>query len=657
MGRFGAVSYRAVKTLDNDTHIEMGATDKSGKKIPLSKLSIVNNAPNVAELTLKRPTMEMAKAMVIALFPYYWTKNPVSLRLRVLISVSLIFVSKGINLYVPLIFKNIINSLPDNVPVKAVVMFGALTIVQKTIWDVRDLIFQDVTDGATKTISLETFDHLHKLSLSYHLSKRSGSLVRIVDRGTQSIVTLLSLLLFNIFPTLLELVTVTFFLLFSYGSTFAFINLCACTFYITFTLLITEWRNQFRRLANKKENEASDVRMESMTNFETIKYFTAEASERERYHHALHEFFLISHKSKISYFILNAGQSSIITIGATLGLLFATYSAANGGFSVGDIIAINTYTAQMFAPLSWLGTSYRMIIQSFTDMENLIDLLNTRSDVEDSPNAVPLEFSSGSSDGDSLPSIEFENVSFYYKDDVRILENISFSVPPGKSVALVGPTGGGKSTIFRLLCRFYDVKEGAIRIGSQDIRDVSQVSLRGAIGVVPQDTVLFNDTIAFNIGFGKRECEDDELIEAARRAQILDFIEASPDKFSTVVGERGLRLSGGEKQRVAIARTLLKNPPILILDEATSALDSKTEKKIQQSLNDISKGRTTLVIAHRLSTIVHCDEILVLKHGGIVERGDHNTLLEMNGEYASLWYQQLERPTTTSSAPSDTMSP
>eukprot|EP01132_Coremiostelium_polycephalum_P008283 gene8283-10177_t len=633
------------------------------KKLPLSQLSITSKQAQIEELVLKRPSFSMAWSMIKQLIPYYWNRNTLSIKLRVVLCVTMIFIAKGINLTVPLVFKGIINGLPGS-PGSAHqwALLFVLTVVQKSIWDLRDVIFQKVSDSATLNISLQTFDHLHNLSLSYHLSRRTGSLLRIVERGTNSIILLLSLLLFNIFPTLVELFTVSVFLMFSYGSTFAVINIFSCFIYITFTLVITEWRNQYRKLANKKENEANDIRVDSLVNYENIKHFTSEEYERGRYNNLMQDYFQINMKSKLSYFLLNFGQSSIITVASTIGLMFATYQAAAGNFSIGDIIAINAYIAQMFSPLTWLGSSYRMILQSFADMENLIDLLNTKSEVVDAPDAEPLQFLYSNGPGfpsylenfneNGLPSIEFRDVSFSYKTGGKLLDNISFRVPPGKSVAIVGPTGSGKSTIFRLLCRFYDVESGQIIVGNQDIRNVTQKSLRGAIGVVPQDTVLFNDTIAFNIGFGRREASDEELIEAAAKAQILDFIQSSPEGFSTIVGERGLRLSGGEKQRVAIARTLLKNPPILILDEATSALDSKTEKKIQQSLNEISKGRTTLVIAHRLSTIVHCDEIIVLKNGCIVEKGNHQQLLELGAEYSSLWYQQLEHPDSSSSSSS-----
>ncbi|EAL65909.1 ABC transporter B family protein [Dictyostelium discoideum AX4] len=661
MGRFGAVSYRQVKQSEADTieidSLKNGDIEKYNEendkisRIPLAQLSInkINGIKSsvIEELSLKRPSYFMATKMIKSLLPYYWKKNP--FKFRIILCVSIIFFSKLINLSVPLIFKNIINTLPEKVEWHLLILYGVLFLIQKSIWDIRDLLFQDVNDSATKQINLETFDHLHRLSLSYHLNKRTGSLIKIVERGTSSVVQLLSLLLFNIFPTLVELFTVSTFLLFSYGAEFAFINLTSCVVYIAFTLYVTERRTKHRRLANKKENEASDIKVDSLMNFETIKYFTAESYERKRYDFALMDFFQTNKKSKVSYFLLNFGQSSIIVIGTTLGLGLATWRASQNGFTLGDVIAINTFIAQMFSPLSWLGSSYRMILTAFTDMENLFELLDTQPEVSDSPNAKELNFNDTNNPSKTiLPSIEFRNISFTYpnknkeqqQSSPKILDNISFTVPAGKSIALVGSTGGGKSTIFRLLCRFYDVDQGEILINGENIKDVTQTSLRSIIGVVPQETVLFNDTVAYNIGFGNREANDDQLIDASRRAQILSFIESSPDGFRTVVGERGLRLSGGEKQRVSIARALLKDPPILILDEASSSLDTFTERKIQQAINEVSKGRTTLVIAHRLSTIIHCDEILVLKGGHIVERGSHSYLLDFNGDYAHLWNQQ-----------------
>ncbi|EGC35436.1 hypothetical protein DICPUDRAFT_152232 [Dictyostelium purpureum] len=709
MGRFGAVSYRQVRmsesytsdenenekkprwfqpkkwlkqtlpesvskrlfteTLEDEIELRIKEGGKTRKEvendlisqIPLSQLSVtnINNIRSKeSELALKKPGWVMAGKMIKLLLPYYWAKGNLSLKIRVIVCVSIIFASKLLNLYTPILFKNIINNLPAHVPWHWLVAYGLCTLVQKCIWDIRDLIFQDVSDNAVKHINLETFDHLFDLSLSYHLNKRTGSLIKIVERGANSVVQLLSLLLFNIFPTLLELFTVTVFLLFSYGSAFAVINLFSCLLYIGFTLFLTEWRTQHRRLANKKENEASDIKVDSLMNFETIKYFTAEAHERKRYETSLNEYFYVNKKSKVSYFILNFGQAFIIIFGSILGLSLAVWRAAEQpSFSTGDIIAINLYIAQMFAPLSWLGTSYRMILQSFTDIEQLFDLLHTAPDVADSPDATELNLFDHLTGHTRLPSVEFKDVHFSYKSsqagsaknsegNVDVIKGVSFSIPAGKSVALVGSSGGGKSTLFRLLCRFYDVDQGEILVDGQNVKNLTQLSLRKIIGVVPQDIVLFNDTIAYNIGFGNRNATDDQIIEAAKRSQIMEFINKSPEGFKTVVGERGLRLSTGEKQRVSIARALLKNPPILILDEATSSLDTFTERNIQNALNEVSYGRTTLVIAHRLSTIVNCDEIIVLKKGVIAERGTHNQLLELNGEYALLWNEQASKKAT-----------
>ncbi|KYQ93460.1 ABC transporter B family protein [Tieghemostelium lacteum] len=599
------------------------------------------------ELHLKRPSWEMITSLWRTLFPYLWSKNSNSIKIRVILSISSVFLWKLLNLLVPVIYKNIIDQLPNSMPWQWLLCYGVLVLVQKNIWDFRDIVYQPVTDNALRNVNLETFDKVHSLGLSYHLSKKSGSLLKTTEKGSYAVVDLMHVILFDTLPTFIEIIMVTVFLWCSYGYTFACINVFSVLVYSVFTFMITEWRNQFRRIANYKEGQSTDIRSDSFTNFETLKYFTAESFERHRYDIALLDYYSTNMKAKWTYILASMGQASIAAVGTVVALTFATWKATgNNQFSIGDLVAINTLIMQVFEPLQWIGSSYRMIMKQFTDMENLVDLLNLKPEISDIPDAQDLDLSD--SNGDTiLPSIHFNNVSFSYKTEtatVKILDGVSFRVEPGKSVALVGPTGAGKSTVFRLLCRFYDVDDGEVLVENQNIKNITQLSLRQAIGVVPQDTVLFNDTIAYNIGFGKREATDEELIDAARRAQILPFIESSPDGFLTLVGERGLRLSGGEKQRVAIARTLLKNPPILILDEATSALDSLTEKKIQQSLNEVSKGRTTLIIAHRLSTIIHCDEILVLKNGIIAERGTHNQLLSIQGEYANLWNQQLNSP-------------
>eukprot|EP01112_Ceratiomyxa_fruticulosa_P022545 TRINITY_DN8290_c0_g1_i1.p1 TRINITY_DN8290_c0_g1~~TRINITY_DN8290_c0_g1_i1.p1 ORF type:complete len:655 (-),score=119.22 TRINITY_DN8290_c0_g1_i1:44-2008(-) len=592
-----------------------------------------------SELQLKKTSLDSAWKIVKSLLPYFWPKNDVGVRVRVVVCIIILLIARGINIYVPILYKNAIDQLPAVFPLGNLLAWGTLSLVQRSLGDMRDTIFQHVSQEATLSLSSTTFAHVHSLSLNFHLSKRTGTLVKTIDRGTNAISSLLSLLLFNIVPTILELIVVSVVLWTGYGFWLSVIAFFSTVAYISFTLIITEWRNKYRKASNLKENEASDISMDSLTNFEMIKYFTAEKHELTRYTKAYKEYMDISMKSRLSLTILNFGQNFINVFAVVFAVILAAKAVTTGRFTIGDIVAVNAYIVQLYVPLSWLGSSYRMIIQSFTDMEKLFDLLETKPEVKDKENPQDLILSQFSS-----PDIEFRNVSFRYNNnsEIPLLKNISFHVPSGKSFALVGQSGQGKTSIFRLLCRFYDVNEGEILINGQNIKDITQESLRAAIGVVPQDTVLFNDTIEYNVWYGNRKATKDDIIDAVKAASLYDFISTTPLGFETKVGERGLRLSGGEKSRVAIARVLLKNPPVLVLDEATSALDSKTEKEIQNSLNEVSKGRTSLVIAHRLSTIVGCDEILVLKNGSIVERGTHSQLLELNGEYASMWNQQLK---------------
>ena len=463
----------------------------------------------------------------------------------------------------------------------------------------------------------------------------TGHVISILQgKGTSAATTLLNLLLFTISPTLLEVIMVCGVLWASYGGIYSAITFCTIGGYVAFTLFITEWRTALRREMNDKDNVVNDKAVDSLLNFETVKTFTAEAHEINRYDGALTDYFNASIKSTRSLAVLNIGQAAIISVGLTLAMIFAGKKVADGEFAVGDLVAINAFIIQCYTPLSWLGTAYRMINQSFTDMEKMFDLMNEQAEVRDDPDAPDLRVTDG--------RVEFENVCFSYSSDKKILQEVSFVIEPGKMVAVVGGSGAGKSTLARLLLRFYDLDSGRILIDGQDIKHVTQRSLRQAIGVVPQDTCLFNDTIGYNIQFGRRDASPEEIETAAKRAKIHSFIENSGEGYETLVGERGLRLSGGEKQRVAIARTIMKNPHILILDEATSALDSKTERQIQESLYEVSQGRTSLVIAHRLSTIVGADLILVVKDGKIVERGTHHELVEMQGEYSSMWQQQQD---------------
>eukprot|EP01118_Nematostelium_gracile_P008096 TRINITY_DN2663_c0_g1_i1.p1 TRINITY_DN2663_c0_g1~~TRINITY_DN2663_c0_g1_i1.p1 ORF type:complete len:656 (+),score=173.45 TRINITY_DN2663_c0_g1_i1:256-1968(+) len=546
-------------------------------------------------------------------------------------------------------YQNTINALPDEFPWKWVLLYVILRGLGSFMSDIRDCIFIKVQNYATKSIGLTTFEHVQNLSLSFHLSRNTGALLRTMDRGKSAITTLLSTLGFVIGPTIFEIILTCGVLIFSYGGWYALMTLVALIGYMVWTFAFTEWRTKFRRELNNMENESSNTALDSLLNFETVRYFTAEKNEVKRYENALDKYFDVSVTSQYTLSILNAGQMVIIALGLMANMLLASHQIKEGKLSVGDLVAINAYVLQLYAPLGWLGTSYRMIVSSFTDMESLFDLLEEKPDVSDKPDAETLRIDRGTA------QIEFKNVSFTYpsrsndkqrkKTSGPTLQNVSFTIPAGKTLAVVGHSGSGKTTIARLLCRFYDPDSGSVSINGMDLTNVTQRSLRREIGVVPQDTVLFNDTIYFNIEFGmidKVSTTRMTVEEAAKQAEIHDFVMSTADGYQTKVGERGLRLSGGEKQRVAIARTILKDPSILLLDEATSALDSKTEKEIQASLMEVAKGRTTLIVAHRLSTIVDSDEIIVMKKGEIIERGNHSELLGLNGEYKQMWEIQAK---------------
>ena len=486
-----------------------------------------------------------------------------------------------------------------------------------------------------RTVALQVFRHLHALSLRFHLDRRTGGLSRAIERGVKGIDFLLRFTLFNILPTLVEIGLVCGILLVSFGWTFALVTFLSVLSYIAFTLAVTEWRLKYRREMNRTDSEANTRAIDSLLNFETVKYFGNEPHEARRFDEAMARYEKAAVRSQVSLSLLNIGQGFIIAIGMCLVMLLAALGIRDGSLSIGDFVLLNTFMMQLFQPLGFLGMVYREIKQSLIDMEKMFELLTVHTEVPDRPGARPIEIADA--------HVQFENVEFSYDPERKILKGISFEVQPGKTVALVGPSGAGKSTISRILFRFYDVQEGRVLIDGQDIRDVTQVSLRDAIGIVPQDTVLFNDTVLYNIRYGRPEASDDEVHEAARLAQIHDFVAGLPDGYRTMVGERGLKLSGGEKQRVAIARTILKNPAILLFDEATSALDSQTEQDIQAALRKVSQSRTTLVIAHRLSTIVDADEIIVLRDGLIAERGRHAELLAGDGIYADMWRKQQEQ--------------
>ncbi len=498
--------------------------------------------------------------------------------------------------------------------------------------ELRDAVFAKVAQRAIRAVALRTFRHLHGLSLSFHLERQTGGLSRAIERGTTGIDTLLTFMLFNIVPTLIEVALVCGILWALFDFWYAAVTFICVVGYIAYTLAVTEWRLKYRRQMNETDQEANTRAIDSLLNYETVKYFGNEQYEANRFDQALARYESASVASKSSLSLLNIGQATIIGVGLAVLMTMAGRGVIDRTLTVGDFVLINTYLIQLYIPLNFLGFVYREIKQALTDMEAMFRLMNVDADVKDSPTAAPLQPGPG--------AVQFEHVTFAYDPRRTILTDVSFAVPAGQKTAIVGASGAGKSTISRLLFRFYDVTQGAVRIDGQDIREVTQASVRASIGIVPQDTVLFNDTIYYNIAYGRPGASPAEIEEAARLARIHDFIMASPDGYQTMVGERGLKLSGGEKQRVAIARTILKRPRILLFDEATSALDTRTEREIQASLREVSRGHTTLVIAHRLSTVVDADEIIVLAEGRIVERGTHTSLLRRSGPYATMWERQ-----------------
>jgi ABC-type transport system involved in Fe-S cluster assembly fused permease/ATPase subunit len=588
------------------------------------------------------------------LAPHLWPAGNLGVRFRVVFALLLLSGAKMATVYVPLLFKRLVDlfATPSNVPIVLpiglVVGYGALRVAGIAFAELRDAVFAKVAQRAIRTVALQTFRHLHSLSLAFHLERQTGGLSRAIERGTNGIDTLLTFMLFNIVPTLIELTLVCGLLWAFFGVWYSVATLACVIGYIGYTLLVTEWRIKYRREMNETDQEANTRAVDSLLNYETVKYFGNEQYEANRFDQALARYERASVASKSSLSLLNIGQATIIGIGLAVLMLMAGRGVIAGRMTVGDFVLVNTYMIQLYIPLNFLGVVYRQIKQSLTDMESMFRLLGVSADVKDAPGAVTLPAGPG--------AVEFDHVSFAYDRRRTILHDVSFRVPAGAKVAIVGASGAGKSTISRLLFRFYDVTAGAIRIDGRDIREVTQASVRGAIGIVPQDTVLFNDTIYYNIAYGRPGASPSEVEEAARLARIHDFIMASPDGYQTTVGERGLKLSGGEKQRVAIARTILKHPRILVFDEATSALDTRTEREIQTSLREVSRGHTTLVIAHRLSTIVDADEIIVLADGRILERGSHTALLARGGLYAAMWQRQLEhRDESTVAAPIDAL--
>jgi ABC-type transport system involved in Fe-S cluster assembly fused permease/ATPase subunit len=541
--------------------------------------------------------------------------------MRVVFSMAALISAKLVNVYGPFLYKYAIDGLSVKpiiaLPIGFVVAYALSRVVTQAFGELRDYLFISVAQHAQRTIALETFHHLHFLSLAFHLDRQTGGLTRVIERGTRAIQTVLSFMLFNIVPTLLEIAMVTIILWVRFNWKFALITFITVSLYVYFTFAVTNWRTKFRRSMNDRDTEANTKAIDSLLNYETVKYFGNEEHEYRRYDVSLAAYQTEAIKSQGSLSLLNIGQG-----------------VADGTYTTGDFVLVNTLLLQLFVPLGFLGFVYREVNQGLVDMEKMFELLALGAEVKDAPGAKIL--APGAWD------IEFDHVSFSYGPDRPILKDVSFKIPAGQTLAIVGPSGSGKSTIARLIFRFYDVTSGHVRVGGVDIRDVQQKSLRGALGIVPQDTVLFNDTIGYNVNYGRPSASFDEVRNAARLSQIDQFVETLPKKYDTPVGERGLKLSGGEKQRVAIARTILKDPPILLFDEATSALDSHTEKEIQASLRTVSHNRTTLIIAHRLSTIIDADQILVLKNGVVVERGRHTELLAAGGEYAVMWRKQQE---------------
>ena len=574
------------------------------------------------------------------LLPYLWPKGETELRARVLVAIALLILAKLANVYVPILYKGMVDALSGKagpeitIPIGLLVGYGVLRVANVGFAELRDAVFAKVAERAIRTVSLRIFEHLHRLSLRFHLERRTGGLSRAIERGSKGIEFLLTFMTFNTLPTLVEITMVSAILWGLYGISYAAVTFGTILIYITFTLSITEWRIKYRRRMNEKDSEANTKAIDSLLNYETVKYFGNEAHEARRFDESRMAYEKAAVSSKTSLSMLNLGQGAIIAAGVSVLMFMAGVEVTQGTMTVGDFVLVNTYLIQLYIPLNFLGFVYREMKQSLTDMEAMFTLLTVNVEVKDKPDAKPLASGPG--------EIRFDRVSFSYEPRRRILDDVSFTVEPGTMLAVVGASGAGKSTISRILFRFYDIESGGVTIDGQDIRDVQQSSLRAAIGIVPQDTVLFNDTIYYNIAYGRPGATKDEIEAAAKLARIHDFVVTLPDGYRSMVGERGLKLSGGEKQRVAIARTILKNPRILLFDEATSALDSKTEKEIQASLREVSANRTTIVIAHRLSTIVDADRIIVIDNGRLVESGRHAELLVQNGRYAEMWRRQQE---------------
>ncbi len=584
---------------------------------------------------LEKPAATRNSRKTIAtLLPYLW-----EFKIRVILALSLLVLAKLANVSVPLVLKEIVDTLDQPraalaLPVFLLISYGVLRLCSTLFGELRDAIFAKVTQRAIRRVANKVFSHLHSLSLRFHLERQTGGVSRDIERGTRGISFLLNFMLFNILPTLLEIGLVLAILISQYDIRFSIIIFMTLLAYIALTLIVTEWRMIFRRTMNNMDSKANTQAIDSLLNYETVKYFGNEAWEARRYDDHLQSWEKAAVSNQISLAALNAGQSAIIATGVTLLMILAADQVIDGSMTLGDLVLINAFMLQLYMPLHFLGFVYREIKHSLADMERMFTLLNENKEIQDKADAEALDAENA--------AIRFRHVNFAYDPDRQILFDVSFDIPAGRNVAVVGHSGSGKSTLARLLFRFYDVQSGCILINNRDIRDVTQHSLRAAMGIVPQDTVLFNDSIYYNIAYGRPDAAQEEVFAAARAAHIHDFIDSLPLKYETVVGERGLKLSGGEKQRVAIARTILKNPVILIFDEATSALDSNSEKRIQAELKRIAQNRTTLTIAHRLSTIADADQILVMDHGRIIERGTHQQLLAISGTYAQMWELQQQ---------------
>jgi ATP-binding cassette subfamily B protein len=574
------------------------------------------------------------------LFPFLWPNKRSDLRKRVSLALICLILAKVASVYTPLILGRSVDSLTELssginllmlIPIALIISYGVARIASLTFEGMRDALFSKVSQHAIREVTLTIFKHLHSLSLQFHLNRQTGALSKFIDRGTKGIDFLLRYVIFNVVPTFIEIILVSIILLNLYGYFYALITIITITIYVILTFIITQWRVQFRRDMNSADNSVSTKMIDSLLNFETVKYFNNENHEFNRLDVSLKKYELAANKSRHSLSLLNIAQIIVIMSGITIMLVMTAFGIRSNDISIGGFVVINAYMLQLYQPLNFLGSVYREIQQSLVDMENMFNLLDEKSKVKDSLKQLKIN---------SKTEIKFSNISFGYDERRTVIKDISFEVPNGKKVAIVGPTGAGKSTISRLLFRFYDPTNGSIYINDENINSISQHSLRKIIGVVPQDTVLFNDTIHYNISYGDPKASEDDIINAAKNADIHDFVISLPDGYETIVGERGLKLSGGEKQRVAIARTFLKNPKILFFDEATSALDSTTEKEIQKNLENISKNKTTLIIAHRLSTAAYADNIIVLDKGSIIEQGSHNYLLDLKGKYFEMWEKQ-----------------